>query len=235
MINPCIETDRNLSLKEQLFSKAPTELPTANYVFIYSDLPPEFDNLVYHIITLYKNHFLIVVCVGNVSFLSFSTSCVIPCPWEQVWATQNYVEGFRNLKVVWIIIKKPIIGMPSSTVKFLLKADEKIIFHWLIFKNQSNLVEFFFCSVGSNIFKHQSGKKMHRTRLCHPYSLWVPSAACKPRIQLSYLWSDILLSMRKHWSPTGWWSKVTFVSIFSHYPEELFKHSSSTALNKSTG
>lgn len=93
----------------------------------------------------------------------------------------------------------------------------------------------FFCSVGSNIFKHQSRKKMHRTRLCHPYSLWVPSAACKPRIQLSYLWSDILLSMRKHWSPTGWWSKVTFVSIFSHYPEELFKHSSSTALNKSTG
>lgn len=77
MINPCIETNRNSSLIEQLFSKAPTELPTVNYVFIYSDLPLEFDDLAYHIITLYKKHFIIVVCVGNVSFLSFSASCVL--------------------------------------------------------------------------------------------------------------------------------------------------------------
>lgn len=80
LINPCIETDRNLSLTEKLLSKTPKELPTVNYVFIYSDLPPEFDNLVHNIITLYKKQFVIVVCVGNVSFLSFSTSCVILCP-----------------------------------------------------------------------------------------------------------------------------------------------------------
>lgn len=37
--------------------------------------------------------------------------------------------------------------MPSSTVKFLLKADEKIIIHWLIFKKLNPIWWGFFCFV----------------------------------------------------------------------------------------